>query len=102
MRTVLLLSALLALGACSVDDSILEGKSCNILSGDTDCIQGYKCVCTNCPKGTTCCCSKNAALQPGTFPLLESEAPSCGPAEAASLRLLRQQGVVQSRPSRER
>jgi len=102
MRIVLLLGALLALGACSVDDGILEGKSCNILSGDTDCIQGFKCVCNNCPKGTTCCCSKNTALQPGSFPLLEPSPPACGPAEEASLRLLRQQGVLQSRPARAR
>ncbi len=101
MRLLYLLALLVALaGACSVDDdSVLEGKTCNILQGDTECIKPYKCICSGCPKGTTCCCSKNtpSSLAPGTFSIVEPGDPLSRPADEASLRLLRRQGVLPAR-----
>ena len=98
----------LVLGACSVDDSIIEDKPCQPVRTD-ECISGYTCVC----QFGNCRCVKGAAKplrEPGAFPLSVGEEPSALPlsevgeepgdaALAASLRLLHRHGVLPDRPA---
>jgi hypothetical protein len=107
MRSTLCVLGLL-LGACTVDDTIIEDKPCQPLRTD-ECISGYTCVC----QFGDCRCVKGAAKalsQPGTYSLSEvDEEPGGaalkvdgepgGPALAASLRLLHRQGALEGRPA---
>ena len=98
MRTIAMALVAALVGACSVDDTIIEGKSCKCYLPD-QCISGYSCLCNN---GVGTCLKNQADPGAGNFSLSESKSEPTQASVAASLRLLRRQGVEFSSPAAQR